>query len=237
MEDNSWLEKSRGQSGAVMVEAVFIFPIVLFVLMLIIYLGNIYYQKARVNEIVNRYAIEGAQMVSDPFLQKLRGLVTEGKKMDTNCKSSELKLLPYRYITGQHTIGYIKEVEDDLSEQIKKELEDNSSTLFDSVKVKNISTENSKICKYNPGFFASSFVVQVNYEISYPFYWLGESQMSIIKASARSECAVNDMDEFIRNLDMIVDLVGETKVGSKVGEWVGKMQSFISKFSDWGKDE
>ena len=72
MERGKVNEKKNGQAGALVVEAVFIFPIVLFILMLIIYLGDIYFQMARVDELVNRYAIEGAQYVADPLLKKVK---------------------------------------------------------------------------------------------------------------------------------------------------------------------
>lgn len=234
MKNKGWSEISMGQRGAVMVEAVFVFPIVLFILMLIIYLGNIYYQKARVNELVNRYAIEGAQAVADPFMDKIKTAMDEGKSLSTDCRSGTLNLQPYRYVTGTLGLGYIKKLEGDMSDEIKAKLEDNSSTLFDSVKVKNITTDNEKICKYKPGFLSSSFVVQVNYEITYPFYWFGGNSVSVVKCSARSECAVNDMDEFIRNIDMVVDLLQGTKFGNKVEEWFSKMNGFIKKFSEWG---
>ena len=58
--------------------------------------------------------------------------------------------------------------------------------------------------------------------------------MRVVKASARSECAVNDMDEFIRNVDMIVDLLEGTGFADKVSGWFEKMNSFIKKFSEWG---
>ena len=223
------LLKSKEQNGAIMVEAVFVFPIVLFILVLIIYLGNIYYQMARVDEVVNRYAIKGAQNAADPLLAKV-----EGGELGIETSSKELNLQPYRYVTGIFGKGYVEDIENKLSEDLKNELENTGLSLFSSVKIKNVTSENSKICKYNAGFFTSSFVVQVNYEISYPFYWLGGSKMSTIKASSRCETAVNDMDEFIRNIDMIVDLAEGTEFASKVSEWFSKMNGFIKKFGEWG---
>ena len=223
--------KYREQRGALMVEAAFVFPIVLFILFLIIYLGDIYYQMARVNEVVNRYAVKGAQYVSDPLLQKV-----EKGSLGVNTDSSELKLQPYRYVAGVLGAGYIDNIVGTLNTNIKKELESDKYSVFDSVQIRNISTDNGgeKFCKYESGFFSSSFIVQVNYEIVFPFQWFGGTQMRVVKASARSECAVNDMDEFIRNVDMIVDLLEGTGFADKVSGWFEKMNSFIKKFSEWG---
>ena len=237
MERGKVNEKKNGQAGALVVEAVFIFPIVLFILMLIIYLGDIYFQMARVDELVNRYAIEGAQYVADPLLKKVKEAQEAGTGISLECSSATMKLQPYRYVTGALGAGYVSDIEEELNREIKEKLENSSASLFDSVKIRNISTEqpDGKICKYNQGFFSSTFVVQVNYEISYPFYWFGGGKMRAVKASARSECAVNDMDEFIRNIDMVVDLAEGTEFAGKVSGWFNKRNGFIKKFSDWGK--
>ena len=49
----------RDETGAVaIVEATFVFPIMFFVLFFIMMMGNIYYQQARIDDIVSRYRSE-----------------------------------------------------------------------------------------------------------------------------------------------------------------------------------
>lgn len=63
----------RDETGAVaIVEATFVFPIMFFVLFFIMMMGNIYYQQARIDDIVSRYAIIGAdKMLPQQNLHKV----------------------------------------------------------------------------------------------------------------------------------------------------------------------
>ena len=56
------------ESGAIFVEAAIVMPIVFFVLFFIIYIGIIFFQSARVDDIVSRKAIIGAQAATDPLM-------------------------------------------------------------------------------------------------------------------------------------------------------------------------
>ena len=85
----------RDETGAVaIVEATFVFPIMFFVLFFIMMMGNIYYQQARIDDIVSRYAIIGAEKVTNP----LRDNLEEGKTMITD--SEQVDAEPYRYLFG-----------------------------------------------------------------------------------------------------------------------------------------
>ena len=90
---------------------------------------------------------------------------------------------------------------------------------------------NNDIATFKNYVLYSTFVVQVNYEIKFPIRFLGESSPTIMKLSSRAEVAVNDVPEFIRNVDMVVDLVEDTGVGKGVANMFKKINSFIGKFS------
>ena len=76
----------------------------------------------------------------------------------------------------------------------------------------------------------SVFIVEVDYEIKFPIRFLGADSPTIIKLSSRSEVSVNDTSEFVRNIDMIVDLTEEMKVVDNIKSIFSKINDFISKF-------
>ena len=102
----------RDETGAVaIVEATFVFPIMFFVLFFIMMMGNIYYQQARIDDIVSRYAIIGAEKVTNP----LRDNLEEGKTMITD--SEQVDAEPYRYLFGS-----MKTIEDEIQNEVYKEI-------------------------------------------------------------------------------------------------------------------
>ena len=48
---------------------------------------------------------------------------------------------------------------------------------------------------------------------------------------ARAESPVDDTAEFIRNTDMVVDLMYKTKIGQTISDIFGKVNDFISSFA------
>ncbi|MDO4802417.1 MAG: hypothetical protein Q4A15_09660, partial [Prevotellaceae bacterium] len=77
----------------------------------------------------------------------------------------------------------------------------------------------------------STFVVQVNYEVKFPIRFLGDTQPTIAKLSSRAEVSVNDAPEFIRNVDMVVDLLDGSKTADNIKGIFDKINSFIDKFT------
>ena len=58
----------KRDKGAVMVvEATIVFPIMFFVIFLIILYGNVMYQKSKIDNYVSAYAQWGAQQCADPL--------------------------------------------------------------------------------------------------------------------------------------------------------------------------
>ena len=91
--------------------------------------------------------------------------------------------------------------------------------------------KNGKYAYYDGNPLHSTFVVQVNYELKFPIRFLMEKQPTIIKLSSRAEVSVNDSPEFIRNVDMVVDLLEGTGVGEKIKGIFDKINDVIKKFA------
>lgn len=221
-------EKLKKERGAVIVEAAIVFPVMFFILLFIIFIGNLFYEQARVDDIVMRYAIMGAQCSADPFLDDMYN--SDGTAVPKN--PSELKLEPYRYVLGFSEGSSISEVENLLSRKIKEEINSGGIIFFDNSKAKYISTENGKICEFKNHFLYSTFVVQVTYEIKIPISYMDASSPTLLKMKSRAEVPVSDTDEFVRNIDMAVDLIEDTKLGQTISGIFDKVNKFIKSFAN-----
>ena len=219
---NSIRQKIKNEKGLVIVEAAIVFPVMFFVLFFILFIGNMYYEQAKVDSIVLTYATKGAQYVADPLLRDM----DVDKKVPTNVCDTDVN--PYRYITGGIFDGVISDIERQVSSEVKEKISNGSLIFFGNEKTKVL---NNDIATFKNYVLYSTFVVQVDYEIKFPIRFLGESSPTIMKLSSRAEVAVNDVPEFIRNVDMVVDLVEDTGVGKGVANMFKKINSFIDEFS------
>lgn len=218
--------KITNEKGAIIVEASIVFPVMFFVLLFIIFIGNIYYEQAKVDEIVLKYAVKGAECVADPFLYDISSGGGVPKKM-SDVKDIE----PYRYILGSITDGSVSAIEDKISQDIKDEINDTSLVFFGNSKANILGSDNDKIATFNNYVIYSTFVVQVNYEIKMPIAFLGDDYPTVVKMSSRAEVPVSDAPEFIRNVDMAVDILEGTKAGDAIKKIFTKAGEFINKFS------
>ena len=208
----------KKEIGAVtIVEASFVFPIMFIVLFFLIYMGNAFYVKAQVESLVQSSAIEGAARCADPMLKN----VDETGKFP---KLNELDIQPYRYI-----FGGMDDIESDIVGKVKKEISQSTSFFKNmSPVLKNKSSAN--IAKYQSYVVYSTFSVDVDYSITFPIRFLGTEQSTILNLKARSEVAVNDTTEFIRNTDMVVDMISGTKLGENISDTFNKINSFLGQF-------
>lgn len=215
----------KNQKGALIVESAIVFPVMFFVLFFIIFIGNLFYEQARIDDIVMRYAVVGGQCVADPFLYDMKNGNTVPSDVD------KLELEPYRYILGSLAEGSISAVEDKISELVKKEVNNSSLIFFKNSNANYVGTENDKIAQFNNYIIYSTFVVQVNYEVRFPIRFLDDDSLTICRMSARAEVPISDTDEFIRNIDMAVDLLEETGLGQTISGIFEKVGSFIKSFA------
>lgn len=216
----------KKEKGVLVVESAIVFPVMFFVLLFIIYIGNLFYEQARIDDIVMRYAVKGAQCVADPFLYDMEA--TSAVPHDV----SALRLEPYRYILGGFADGSISQVEKKVSQEVRNEVNKSKIVFFKNMNARYTGTENDDTAYFNNWVIYSTFIVQVNYEVKIPIDFLGYEGLSLVKMSSRAEVPINDTDEFIRNIDMAVDLIKETKVGEAVTAAFDKVKSFIEKFAN-----
>lgn len=205
----------KDESGAsTIVEATFVFPIMFFVLFFLIFFGNVYYIKANVDSIVSRAAIEGALLVQDPFTEYVNGT----KKADELGKA---QITPYRYIFGN-----MKSMESQISKKVTESVKSSSGLLSGM----NPKIKNSDVAKFDNRVLYSTFIVKIDYSVTLPWRFIFSSEPTIIRICSRAEEPVNDTPEFIRNTDMVLDMLDSSTTYKKICDKFGKVKEFINSF-------
>lgn len=213
----SIVKTEYSQRGAVaIVEAAFVFPVMFIVLFLLIYLGNTFYVRSQVEADVVTYALRGADFCADPLLETIKengGL--------PNVK--DLKTEPYRYI-----FGGMNDVEKKIKSELESELKDGTATFFKNMKP---NLRGGVVAKFNNYIVYSTFSVDLKYDIKFPIRFLGSDVPIKLSVSTRAEVPVNDSAEFIRNTDMVIDLLDSFKIGKGISDAFGKINEFLTSFA------
>lgn len=205
------------EEGVMIVEATFVFPIMFFVIFLMIYLGNVYLQRSKVETYAIESAVEGAAMCADPML-----LTAEegGVNKDMLKFSMSNNIQPYRYIFGN-----MKEIEGNIEALLTKKLNGMETGLFRHMELVPGSVKVST--DYNSVFIYSTFRVNVHYKIKMPIRFIGEREAYTFDMTSVYEMPVDDVDELIRNVNMVVDYLDATGVSGKIQELTGKVKEFF----------
>lgn len=212
-------ERYKSEYGAVqIVEAAIVFPVMFFILFFLIFMGNAYYVKAQVESIVARYAVTGAAYCADPILQTIR-------ETGSVPSLTDLKIKPYRYL-----FGGMDGIEQDISTKVKNEIESSTTSFFRGM-VPVVKTRRDNIAKFNNYVIYSTFSVEVSCEVGLPIRMFGSNTPLSLTLSSRTEVAVNDATEFIRNTDMVIDYFEDSKLGSSIKSVFDKINGFMSSFA------
>ena len=85
------MEKKK-ERGALIVEASIVFPVMFLVIFFMIYAGNAYLQKCRIESIISQSAIDGAAYCADPQLEQIEN----GKIPSVD----SIEVYPYRFFSS-----------------------------------------------------------------------------------------------------------------------------------------
>lgn len=203
--NNSAEKKEKG--AVLVVEAVFVFPIMFFILIFLLYLGNGYYQKAKVDSYTTQYALAMAAQCADPLVSKINGSVPKTNN----------DIQPYRYVFGANA---------NLSSQLKKSLSGDGFFLGMRPSVKKCNM------KFNNHVIYQTVTADVEYAITLPIRFFWSNNPEILKLTARAEVPVTDVGEFIRNTDMAIDYIERSETAQKgismIKDAMSKVSSFVS---------
>ena len=199
-------------SGNVIVEASIVFPIMLFAILMLLYMGNVYYQQAKLNAIVDVAAVKGAAYCADPMLDEI--------EETGSVPSANDDIQPYRYLFG------VSDIETRIRNYITEKYSSAGNGFFGSM------APTSVVCDadFNNSLIMYSFTVEATYNIKVPFRFMGTEPPTIVSLSAKATAPVNDNGEFINNLDMAMDYYESSKLKQKVSAVSDKIKNFFDVF-------
>lgn len=211
--------KFNNEDGAVSImEATFVFPIMFIVLIFLIYMGNAFYIKTQIDGIVVDKAIKGASYCADPMLE----IIEETGAIPS---LSNLDIKPYRYL-----FGGMDDIEVSIGREVKESIEGTYVSFFRNMKPQ-ILSDSGNIAKFNNYLAYSTFSVDAQCKIDFPVKMLGSDEAFSITLNVRSEVAVNDTTEFIRNVDMAIDYFEDNPVVEKIRGIFEKVNEFMQSFA------
>lgn len=202
----------ESERGMVIVEATIVFPVMFLVIFLMLFTGNAYLQKCRVDSYVNQLAIEGASYCADPMLDEVEG--------GSIPSYDNVDIRPYRYL-----IGGMDDIEAEIDADVERKIRNMSSGLFSGMKPSSVIVNT----KYNNGFIYSTFSVDVEYKIQIPVRLLGASDFIYMNISSHADMPVSDTTEFIRNVNMVEDYMQKYGVTEKIEEMINKAKEWFNK--------
>lgn len=193
----------KNEDGAVdIVEAAIVFPIVIFVVVLFIYLGNLFYQQAKVDAITVRAASYMARLYTHPLLEN-------GTSLPTTSTAVDIK--PYRYLAASDSAA------SKTREFITRELGKAGEGFFSGMGIHG----SVKVCRIKNYILYQVAEVEIEYTVNLiPMKLFGG--VSIVRTSNATTMSAADPAEFIRNVDMIMDYSEITGLTAKIRETVGQ---------------
>jgi len=215
-------KRLQEENGALVVEATIVFPVCLIIILVLLYLGNVYYQKSRIESIVVQAVLDGAAYSADPMLKKI-----EDSENHAVPAIGEVDFQPYRYIGGM--FGGMEEIENSVRALIINRISGLNTGLFTGMKPSGYQTGNSLVVRYNGSFIASSVSVDLEYKIDLPIRLLGDSERLSMKFKTHTEVPVSDSPEFIRNVDLVEDLLEVTGLKEDITKKVKELKDFFSQ--------
>lgn len=197
------MKTMNNEYGAVeIVEAALVFPIVLFVVILFIFIGNLFYQQAKVDAITVRTAEYLARLYTHPMLEN-------GASVPTN--SAEIDVQPYRYLFGSG------EAEEQANAFAARELGKTGEGFFQGMGIHGA----VKTCVIKNYIVYQTVEVEIEYSVQLAPFKLFDG-VSLIRSSCATVTSAADPAEFIRNVDMIMDYAEISGLTALIQEKVGK---------------
>lgn len=212
------MRRNDSESGWVIVEASIVFPVMFLVIFLMIYMGNAYYLKAKIESIVNECALDQAAYCADTMLSPVE---KDGKVPDLDANEIE----PYRYLLGGLTKS--SEYEEAAKSKVEEELSSVGSGFFKGMKPQ-YTKGTDLTAKYQSYIIYSTFTIDLSYTIVTPIRFWGFDDNFAVHFASHAEVPVSDVPEFVRTVDMAEDYMDSTGLTEKIAEAIDKVKSMFS---------
>jgi hypothetical protein len=195
------VQELNNESGLVLIEAVIVFPVMFLAIFLLIFMGNAYYEKCKVEAAVAEVAADGAAYCADAMLRYVDEEGAVPPFEDAPGYSA-----PYRYFADMGG------VENAIEAELGKKLGNIGTGLFSGMKPQPLKTTVS----LDNGVIHMTLSVDLEYRLTLPVKPLGAAEYFSLKVRTRAEKAVTDAAEFMRNVNMAEDYIEQTGAEDKI---------------------
>lgn len=200
----------RDEKGLVIVEATFIYPVVFAVLALLLYVGDMYYQRAWVESAVMEYSLDGAAEIASGSLD---GITVDESTGQGHLDLELVKNDPYRFILNLGTdTGGVEGLIETAESSLEREVNGGSASFFGlAPKVESVSI------RYESHVIYGDYWVDVSYGFQIPVArFINPSGEYAVKLSSSTVTTVTSMGELVRNIDLADDLYSASGLATEV---------------------
>lgn len=219
-------KKMKDESAGAMVENVIVLPLVFVIIIFMIASAFLVHDRVTIETAARRGATYAAHCIADPNYASLVGQSGEldfSKPVENISFSSVGKnIKAYRYITGGPSVQTVVETE------VEKIVSKSRINWIPQENITITCTQENKIIYQDVCVNVSS-----TYQLPKWIEWFGlESEYKI---ETEAKIAAVDPDEFIRNADLVVDLVTQVDgaTGGRIEKALDSISSMASKLLDW----
>lgn len=225
-------DRKEQESGYAIVENVIVMPIVFVILFALLFAGFMLHAQCTIDSAAKRGVLYAAKMICDPQYETITAAAIDGTKgelnelavADYNFASIE-HYEPYRYLPFLSSSG-LNNVESKTSAYVQNIIDQTSTWMF-TIDAGGIN------CEANNYFLVQSIKVTVSADYHTPklFQMLGVEET--YQLTSEAVMTVSDQDEFIRNVDFVVDMVSEVLeslgIKDQIVEPLNKLKNFLTK--------
>lgn len=201
--------------GAVhIVEATIVFPVVFLVLFFIFVLANTYYVQAYMDKVAKECAVEFANDARNELVWQIE---------ENNGYLKELELNPYQFF------GVSKELEGQSNRIVKNRVNSSKATIIPSMAAYDIRDKKggtADFVSFDTGFLSSEVKVEIHYRIRL-LPLLKQYGIGTPEYVAYGSATISDSVEFIRDIDMVKDIITDFLQTPKGEELSGDVKQII----------
>lgn len=220
--------KLKDESAGAMVENVIVLPLVFVIILFMVISAFLIHDRSTIEAAARRGATYGAHCLADPNYEALVGhsgdldFSKDATSLDFSCIGKNIK--PYRYING--------------GPSVKSAVETEVKAIVNKTRINWIPQERITVdCQQKNKVIYQDLTVTVKATYSLPGWlkWFGlETQYSL---ETEAKIAAVDPDEFIRNADLVVDLITQVDkaTGGHLQKAVDSIGGIAAKLLDWIK--
>lgn len=204
-----------GQKGAVVImEAAFVFPIMFFVIFILLMVCEGYYQYARVERACIVAAVQGAARCENPMLETVQ------KSGQVPTSTTAAKVRPYRYIFTEESRQ--------IAAQMETELE-NTIAGMDCLAFRGMTPDEVEV-NIDPrlNVLVSAFPVECKFKIQLPIRMIFSNEDLTFHYEVTVVQPIGDPAEFVRNVSTVQDYLERN---ATITEYLQKIQDAFAKIA------